>query len=448
MRPWIAALLALSLLLLSACGSKPAEKPADKSAPSQQQTQPAEPVKLRFVSLAWQKQSVEANKEIVATWNKEHPNIQVEYVQGDWNSIHDYMLTSFESGDVPDIFHYESPLIIDWINRGYLADLTDLIPEEMQKDILPSAWDTVRHTDGKIYAVPFLWEAMVTLYNAKAFKEANITPPTIENPWTWADMMAAAKKLTKDTNGDGTPDQYGAAWGLKAPVNRILNLALNFNGKFFYEENGKTVVKMGQAEKQVLKNINDMMYVDKSASTDGIGQSGTALLPGFYAGKYAMLPGIGVWARQQIIEQAPPGFEWGVLPPLKGETQNQGTVTQTLSIPAKSKHQKEAMQFISYFLNTANMGRLAQGDWLFPTRKSSMNLPEFQTEKNGWKISSEYSKYLTLAPFQKIPGFAEWKSKVATPILQEYFGGKLSLDEAAKRIEAEGNPILERYAKK
>ncbi|HEY8346191.1 MAG TPA: ABC transporter substrate-binding protein, partial [Symbiobacteriaceae bacterium] len=104
MRKWFAGLMALSLVLLSACGGgKPQPGGSTK-----------EPVTLRFVSLAWQKQSVEANKEIVAKWNEEHPDIQVEYIQGDWNSIHDYMLTSFESGDVPDIFHYESPSIIDW----------------------------------------------------------------------------------------------------------------------------------------------------------------------------------------------------------------------------------------------------------------------------------------------------------------------------------------------
>jgi len=435
MRKWFAGLMALSLVLLSACGGgKPQPGGSTK-----------EPVTLRFVSLAWQKQSVEANKEIVAKWNEEHPDIQVEYIQGDWNSIHDYMLTSFESGDVPDIFHYESPSIIDWANRGYLADLTDLIPEEMKQDIVPAAWDTVRHTDGKIYGIPFLWECLVTFYNVDAFEEAGITPPTAEDPWTWEEMMEAARKLTKDEDGDGVPERYGAAWGLKSPVNRMLNLALGFNGKFFYEDNGKIVVRVGEAEKKVLRYIHDMIYVDKSASPDGIGQSGTDLLPGFYAGKYAMLPGLGVWARQQIIESAPKDFKWGILPPLKGENQNQGTSTQTLSIPAKSKHKEEAMQFIAYFLNTENMGRLAQGDWLFPTRASSMNLPEFQTEENGWKAAAEYFNHLILAPFQKVPGFAEWKSKIATPVLQEYFGDRITLEEAARRLEEEGNEVLQRY---
>src|SRR5690606_30825563 len=80
----------------------------------------AEPITLRFVSLAWQEQSVDANLAIVEEWNRRNPSIQVEYVQGSWDSIHDYMVTSFETRDVPDIFHYEAALIVDFARRGYL----------------------------------------------------------------------------------------------------------------------------------------------------------------------------------------------------------------------------------------------------------------------------------------------------------------------------------------
>ncbi|MFU8804648.1 MAG: hypothetical protein ACNA8W_12615, partial [Bradymonadaceae bacterium] len=51
------------------------------------------------------------------------------------------------------------------------------------------------------------------------------------------------------------------------------------------------------AKSDILRIITEMMYVDETASQDGVGLSGPELFPGFFEGKYAMLPGIGVWAR-------------------------------------------------------------------------------------------------------------------------------------------------------
>jgi len=88
---------------------------------------------LRFVSLAWQDAAIATNKSIVNEWNSAHPDLQVEYIQGTWNSAHDYLITAFETGDVPDIFHYESSVIIDYAMRGYLTDLSKYISLEMKK---------------------------------------------------------------------------------------------------------------------------------------------------------------------------------------------------------------------------------------------------------------------------------------------------------------------------
>lgn len=401
-----------------------------------------EPVTLRFVSLAWQPQAIEAVTQLVDEWNANNPDIQVEYQQVDWGSIQDYMVTSFETGDVPDIFHYESAPVLDFGRRGYLTDLAPMISDDLKNDVAEGAWASVTDENGEVWGIPFLWESLITLYNKDLFEEAGVTPPTIDDPWTWEEMQEAAQQLTKDTDGDGQTDQWGAAFGLRSPVNRVLNLSLGFGGEYFYQEDGEWVVRVGDEEKQLLNILMDMMYEDETASTDGVGLSGPELFPGFFEGKYAMLPGIGVWARQQIVEGGPEGFNWGVLPPLMAESQRQGSATQTLSIPAASEHQAEAMQFLEFFLSTQNMASLAQGDWLFPTRVSSFDLPEFQTEEAGWNVATESARHLDLANWQFVPNFAEWRSRVATPIFQELFANRISVDEAASRLEEEGNPVI------
>ena len=405
------------------------------------------PVKLRFVSLAWQTQAIAAVKAAVASCNAKNPRVQVDYQQVSWDAIQDYLTTSFEAKDVPDVFHYESTPVMEFGARGYLSDLSKLIPAEMKTDVAKGAWQTVTADNGAVYGVPFLWESLITLYNKDLFKQAGITPPTTAKPWTWADLEKASKALTKDKNGDGTIDQYGSAFGLRSPTNRILNLALGFGGDYFYKSGNKYVVKVGDKEKALLKILLDMHYTDKSASPDGLTAQSPELFAGFFSGKYAMLPGIGVWARQTIAESGPKNFNWGVLPPIKATTQAQGSATQTLSIPAASTHKKEAMQFIECFTSPANNGKLAAGDWLFPTRQSSLRGSLFQTQENGWRTATESAKYLTMAPFQEVNGFTEVKSKVLTPIFQQLLANRISLDDAAKQIEQQGNEILAKYYK-
>lgn len=411
-------------------------KPPNSSSPSPT---------LRFVSLAWQEQALRANRELVADWNAAHPDVPVEYVQGTWNSIHDYLITSFETGEVPDVFHYESSIIVDFAMRGYLADLAPMLEEEMKQDILPAAWASVTRPNGEVTGVPLVMESLIVLFNQKLFEQARITPPTLAQPWTWENLRRAALQLTKDTNGDGEIEQWGAAFGLRNSANIVMNLSISFGGSFFRKEHGKYVVKAGAEEKDLLRTIHAMLYEDRSASPASVGQSGTGMIPGFFNGKYAMLVGIGAWARQQLVENAPKNFRWGVMPPLRARTQNTGISTQTLSIPKKSTKQKQAMEFIQFMLSTENMAKLAHSDWMIPTRQSCLNMPQFQTHEDGWDVVSAGAQFLTTGPWLGAPGYVEWKTRVANPILQELFARRLSVDEAAQRLAIESNAVLSRY---
>ncbi len=403
---------------------------------------------MRFVSLAWQEGTIAANKSIVAEWNAAHPELQVEYIQGTWNSAHDYLITSFETGDVPDIFHYESSVIIDYAMRGYLTDLSPYISAEMKKDILDVAWATVTRPSGEVGGIPFLIESIVVLYNRSMFEKEGIVPPTVAHPWSWDDVQMAAKKLTKDFDNDGVIDQYGAAFGLRSSANIIMNTSISFGGSFFRKEEGHFVVSVRDGEKKLLGTIVDMLYKDKTASPSSIGESGAGMIPGFFSGRYAMLIGIGSWGRQQIVENGPKEFSWGVMPPLKAKTQTYGASTQTLSVPKQSNRAKEAMEFIDFMLSSKNMARLALGDWMIPTRRSCLSMREFQDADSGWDVVCSAVSTLSVGSWLGAPGYEEWKSRVANPVLQELFAGRLSVDEAARRIEHESNIVLSRYKKR
>ncbi|MFF4621302.1 ABC transporter substrate-binding protein [Nonomuraea jabiensis] len=408
---------------------------------AQPSSAPNEPVKINFLSLAWQKESVAANKQLVDEWNKANPNIQVTYVQGSWDNVNDQLVTQFAGGTAPDVIHNDSPALAGFASDGYLLDLKDKLPAELKSDIPQPAWDTVTFDDGKgqqgMYGVPFLQESQVIIANKKLLDASGARVPTPDNPWTWDEFSAAAKKMTKDGN-------FGVAWPMKSPVNKTLNLALNFGGTFFQTADGKTTVKVGPEEREVLQRIHDQLYKDKSADPAALGQGTADPLPAFYKGKFALLPA-GVYLRQQVAEQAPEGFEWVTLPAPKGTSAQQGAVSQTLSIAQDSKHPDEAMKFIAFFLNGPNQAKLAKGDWLLPTSQAAAADPAMTAKENGWDVATASAKNLVVAPFLKVNGFDEWKSKVATPVLQEYFANKITIDEAASKLVEDGNKVLERY---
>ena len=266
-------------------------------------------VKLKFATYVWQPTTVKANKEIVDAWNKSHPGIQVEIVPVDVNSVHDKLLTSFVGGTAADIIHDEAADIAGFTQQGYLANLTPLIPKSLKASIPKAIWETTNF-GGKITGVPSLMQTYNIFANMTILKAAGIKAPTLAAPWTWAQFRANAKKLTKS-------GQFGVCWGLRSPVAAVQTMSLNYGGQFFYLENGKWTFKFGPNDQNVIRQMHDMIHVDKSVDPAATGLSGSAALPAFFGGKCAMTVA-GNFTAQSMIAQSPQGFNWAMFPLLKG----------------------------------------------------------------------------------------------------------------------------------
>ncbi|MFB7136105.1 ABC transporter substrate-binding protein [Streptomyces sp. NPDC056237] len=393
---------------------------------------------LSFQSLAWQKESVDANKQLVREWNETHPDIHVTYVQGSWDTVHDQLLTSFEGDEAPDVIHDASDDLADFAYGGYLADLRTLLPDRLTADIPQRSWRTTTFGDG-VYGVPFLQEPRVLIANTRILQESGVRVPTPDSPWSWAEFRQVAKELT----GKG---RYGVAWPLKEPVSVTLNLGLSADGRLFHRgADGKVTIRSEKGDRVVPDIIRDQVETDRSAARTALGMGGSDTLPGFFGGKYAMVP-LGFSYRQQVAEQAPEGFEWTVLPaPAGSGGLAQGVSPQTLSVSQASPHKKEAARFIDFLLRPRNMVRLAKGDWMLPTGTEALADPALHTDKDGWATGVAVAKALRPAPAQSVRGYPEWKDKVATPALQEYYSGAIGAEELRKRLVDDGNRVLARY---
>lgn len=263
--------------------------------------------------------------------------------------------------------------------------------------------------------------------------------PHPERPWSWAEF----RRVTERLSGDG---KYGVAWPLKEPVSATLNLSLSAGGQLFHRgADGKVTIRFEKADETVPRTIHDQANTDHSASPTTLGSGGSDTLPGFFGGKYAMVP-LGFSYRQQIAQQAPKGFQWQVLPaPAGADGLTQGVSPQTLSVAEDSPHKKEAAEFIDFLLRPENMVRLALGDWMLPTGTRALADPALHVTKDGWATGTALASHLTTAPAQSVRGYPEWKDKVATPAFQEYYSGAIGLGELRERLEDDGNLVLARY---
>jgi multiple sugar transport system substrate-binding protein len=392
-------------------------------------------VTITFQSLAFQDTTVKATKQIVADFNKSHPDITVDLRQGSWDNVHDQLVTEFQGGTAPDVIHEAADDIQGFAQQGYLADLKPYLSSSVKNAVSKGVWGSVTTPDGKIFAAPTLLQSYVVFANTDAFKAAGVAVPTGKS-MSWDTFESLAKKLTVNGN-------YGLGWPLQQPTATIMNLGLNFGGTFFTQKaDGTSSIHVSSDELQVPQRINAMAYQDKSIAPVTLTQSGSDALPGFFGGKYAMYVG-GNYVAQQLSESSPKNFHWAVLPILTGSKgAAQAADPQTMSVSAQSKHVKQAAEFINYWMSSKNQAALGEGDWLVPASAPARTLIAKQTGgKNGWDVALASGAAVVSAPFLSESNYPQWSNETATPALQKYFANALTTSQLAAQLKSGWNSL-------
>ena len=118
-------------------------------------------------------------------------------------------LTAHKSGKAPATSVLLSTDMFTLIDEDAIVPIDDFMQTDADKAWLKGfypAFMANSQTGGKTWGIPFQRSTVVMYYNKEAFKEAGLDPN--KAPQTWAELKAAAQKLTKkDANGNVT--QYG-----------------------------------------------------------------------------------------------------------------------------------------------------------------------------------------------------------------------------------------------
>ncbi len=140
---------------------------------------------------------------VIEEFNKENPDIEVEFLNVAWDSVVEKTTAAFAAGSGPDI-SFQTEQFPLYAKNGYILSLEDYVDEDKRAGYPESALEYCSY-DGQLMGIPFVALNSVMFYNKDMFAEAGIESV----PTTWDELFETAKALTQDTDGDGETDQWG-----------------------------------------------------------------------------------------------------------------------------------------------------------------------------------------------------------------------------------------------
>ena len=231
----VALFLAVTMLggvLLTGCGSK--------------EGQTADGKKSLDVFLYLNDHESEIYKNMIDKFQQEHAdtigeiNLQIT-TQEEYLTTLTGMMTA---GSLPDVFYVGPESVKQFVDNGYIEDLTPYLEEKgistdgLMQDVLNSyRYDGTATGSGDLYALPKDSSVFAYAYNKDLFDEAGLEYPDPEDPYTYDEFVEVCKKLTKDTDGDGEIDQWGAGFANAF----MLYQFVWSNGASFLSDDYKTV---------------------------------------------------------------------------------------------------------------------------------------------------------------------------------------------------------------
>jgi multiple sugar transport system substrate-binding protein len=210
--------------------------------------------------------------------------------------------TLIASNTVPDLFDMWEGYIQPYARNGALLNLDPLLEQDSEvtrDNLVPAAVDAAA-LEGSIYALSFgFMPGPISLYyNTAHLEAAGIETPSPD--WIWDDVRAAAQALTKDENGDGTPEQWGLAFDLWF-VPWLYWIWSNGGDVFNADQTQSTLADAPAVE--ALQYWADLVNVDKVAVSPSTLSAMQGSVNAFQTGAVSMLLG-NTWDVATLKEAA------------------------------------------------------------------------------------------------------------------------------------------------
>lgn len=384
------------------------------------------------------------NKATAEAFTAKHPDVKITLtpVAGEnWGSYYANLATLIASGNRPDLmtisgegaqFVHANNLVLP-IN-SYLD--SDPEAKALVDDIAPGLVKGFT-VDGDIVTLTYGWNDMVVYYNTDVFKQAGIDPPSAS--WTWDDFKQIAKRLSKDTNGDGKTDQYGFTWASNEIFPGIMPWVANAGGNLTSDD----VCTATADTPQVTKAVSFL----RGLITEGISPAPMPMsdvFTRFQSGQIAMF-GAGRWPIASFLPAGFKAFDIQLYP--KGDTYKTVFGGAGYPILKSSKNPDLAWEFQKHTVSDESekqyVGTPEKPGDSIPSRRSvaktisQVGVPPANSDLYYDSIDS----YDVLVPYPAPAKYSEFESTVLRH-LQLIFAGETPVADGLKNLQGELKGIV------
>jgi multiple sugar transport system substrate-binding protein len=382
---------------------------------------------------------IEFLRNRVTSFGEKHPGINVIQSDKSWNMIREILYADFSAGAGPDVMNTHSNFAAEFGEAGFYYPINKFPDFEQVKEwYIPHLFESTRYKDN-YYGLPSSAIAFVLCCNKELFDREGIKPPK-----TWSQFREAAKRLTKDTNGDGQIDQYGLVlMGGDKGGFAYRTIPFFFKaGADVMSEDLKTIKFNSPQGVAALKLFADMYQIDHSI-TPGFLAYGHSETNDLVSGDRAAMSIEGPWFRGMVSDKKPGKDIYVVAVPVPDDMIDQYETAPTLqdmvmySINSRSKHLNEAWELLKYLRNEeADMFWITQDLGATATTRKAL---ESQEAKSVPDIQLYINELNHARPWPPHPKMIAIASNVFTPYCQKAIVGELSpkaaLDQAAQEAQ-------------
>jgi len=268
----------------------------------------------------------------------------------------------------PDLLWYNPTLTGRLVELEAIQPLDDFLANSPMAQALDPALRSTMELEGHLWSIPFSANNVALFYRPSLFQAAGIT----QLPRTWTDLMAVARQLTKDLDGDGKTDQYG----LLLPLGK---------GEF-------TVFSwlpfLWSTGAELLPKLDSEGAIEALTFWQNLVKEGVALLSqpergyeeeNFFAGKVAMQI-TGSWALQYIQSK---GIDYGIMPLPYAKVPATVVGGENLFMfKTNPQRQGLAWRFMEYVLSEEFQTEWATGTGYLPVNLNAQRHPAYQEYLN------------------------------------------------------------------